>query len=93
MRGYRSHQLKGRAETVAKLIEAGHERHLPHVPGFVQQTNKNGKRYWTLAGSPGMLIPVRDVEGRIVGIKIRKDDVGKGEVCLAHVAGKNATAK
>jgi hypothetical protein len=76
---YRSLELTGRAEAVAKLIEAGHEPLLPHVPGFIQKANKAGRRYWTLAGSPGMLIPVRDVEARILALKIRRDDAGSGK--------------
>ena len=90
---YRSHGLTGRAEAVAKLIEAGHERHLPHVPGFVVKTNKNGRRYWTLAGSPGMLIPIRDVDGRIGGLKIRKDDASKGGKYAWLTSRKNRDGK
>ena len=76
---YRSLELRGRAATVAKLIEAGHEKHLPRVPGFIQKTGKDGARYWTLSGSPGLVIPVRDTQGRIVGLKIRRDDTTRGK--------------
>ena len=76
---YRSLPLRGRAKIVAKLIAAGAEKHFPHVPGFIQKTGDDGSRYWTLAGSPGMLIPVRDIEGRIVALKIRRDDAKHGK--------------
>jgi hypothetical protein len=36
------------------------------VLGFVVRRSQNGKVYWTIAGSTGLLIPVRDVAGRIV---------------------------
>jgi hypothetical protein len=45
------------------------------VPGFVlRKAKKGGKPYVTIAGSPGIVIPVRDHEGRIVGCQVRADD-------------------
>ena len=41
---------------------------LEGVPGFYL----NGR--WTLAGTNGLLIPVRDVYGRIVGFQVKPDD-------------------
>jgi hypothetical protein len=43
------------------------------VPAFVIR-ERDGRRYITLAGAPGLLIPVRDLAGRIVALKIRHDD-------------------
>ena len=75
--GYRSWPLQGRALLARKLIEAGLESHFPKVPGFVQREGNEGRKYWTFAGSPGLLIPSLDVEGRIVKFLIRPDDSKK----------------
>ena len=42
------------------------------VPGFIVKEGKSGN-YWTLTGSPGILVPVRDLHGRIIALKIRLD--------------------
>jgi hypothetical protein len=74
--GYRT-LGKGRAKALRELIAAGLEHHLPKIPGcFVQE--RDGKRYWTLAGKGGLLVPVRDPQGRIVALLVRGDDPGKG---------------
>lgn len=47
---------------------------LAGVPGFVRRTSKRTDRpFLTIAGAPGLLIPVRDLDGRIVALKIRRD--------------------
>lgn len=43
---------------------------LDGIPGFF----KNNRGEWTIAGSPGLLIPFRDSHGRIQGIQIRLDN-------------------
>ena len=70
--GYRT-LGKDRLAAVQSLIAAGMEKSLPRVPGFVVK-EKDGRRYWTVAGWGGLLIPVRDVKGRIVAILMRKDE-------------------
>ena len=52
---------------LAKLVGANHE--LLGIPGFYTRYDQ-----WTLAGPNGFLIPVRDKEGLIQGMKIRLDD-------------------
>ena len=42
------------------------------VPGVIVRKQR-GPEYVTLAGAPGIAIPVRNVKGRIVGIQIRVD--------------------
>lgn len=50
------------------------------VPGFYLHEASHGERpYWSIAGSSGLLIPVRDTEGRIQAFQIRRDDVRVGE--------------
>jgi hypothetical protein len=75
--GYKTLGLHGRARLVAEL-QRQFGAVLLTVPGFIVKEGV-GKPYRSLAGNPGMLIPVRDVQGRIVAIKIRRDDdVGAG---------------
>jgi hypothetical protein len=57
------------------VVEAGLEEHLPRVPGFKIVTAKNdGRRYWVLTVSEGVLIPVRSAAGLIVALKVRIPD-------------------
>ena len=51
---------------LARLVGAKHD--LLGIPGFYQRFGE-----WTLAGPNGFLIPVRDKEGLIQGMKIRLD--------------------
>ncbi len=86
--GYRTLPLKGRAQALARLIEAGLEKHLPGVPGcYVKE--KDGRRFWTLAGSPGLLIPVRDDQQRIVGLVTRTDEKKKDKYRWLSSAGQD----
>lgn len=65
---YRSlpHTPQGR-RLLAELVGASHT--LLGIPGFYLQND-----CWTIAAPSGMLIPVRDKEGLIQGLKIRLDD-------------------
>ena len=51
---------------LASLVGMGHELH--GLPGFYTKDNQ-----WTVAGPNGVLIPVRDKDGLIQGMKIRLD--------------------
>jgi hypothetical protein len=46
---------------------------LDGVPGFFRKDSEAGPR-WTIAGSPGLLIPCRATDGRIRALRIRPDD-------------------
>lgn len=68
--GYRTLPQRGRveiAERVAGRVDPS------GVPGFYRLGSR-----WCLAGPPGILIPVRDFAGRILGIQIRRDNPGEG---------------
>lgn len=69
--------IKGRAAIAADLINQGLEEELARVPGFIVKQNERGI-FWTIAGRAGLLIPVRDVEGRIVAVIVRATDDGNG---------------
>jgi len=43
-----------------------------HIPGLYR-AERGGQHWWSLAGASGLTIPVRDIDGRIVGLKIRAD--------------------
>jgi len=65
-----------RRRAMQALIRAGLEKELPGVPGcFV--TEKDGRRCWTVSGKGGLLIPVRDIAGKIVALMLRLDGVTK----------------
>ena len=76
--GYGTLRTSGRAALAKKLLfEFGSD--VMKVPGlYVGTNNRSGERYLTLAGSAGMLIPVRDVQGRIVALKVRADEERPG---------------
>jgi putative DNA primase/helicase len=63
---------------VQAVLQAGFESDLPRVPGFYIQ-RKEGHTYWSIAGMGGLLIPVRDVQQRIVGLIVRADEPKLGK--------------
>lgn len=69
---YRSHGGQGRGRKAVAMLQRFGDR-IFGVPGFVVRDGDGGK-YPTIAGASGMLIPARDIEGRIVGLKVRADD-------------------
>jgi hypothetical protein len=73
---YRTLPVQGRARIAKELRERFGDA-LLQVPGFALK-EKAGQRYVTIAGAAGMLVPVRDLEGRIVALKVRRDDPGNG---------------
>src|SRR5262249_13133922 len=79
--GYRLLEVRGRARLVGELGERFGPT-LFRVPGFITKQGASD-RYATLAGAAGMLIPVRDLQGRIVALKIRRDEADQGPRYLA----------
>ena len=66
--GYKSMpETEAERRLLASLLRCDHELH--GLPGFYK---KDGA--WTLAGANGFLIPVRNKDGLIQGMKIRLDD-------------------
>jgi hypothetical protein len=69
--GYKSLPVQGRS----RIARALHEKlgdALLRVPGFAVKEGANGS-YLTVRGPAGILVPVRDVAGRIVALKVRRD--------------------
>jgi len=81
-RGYRSLPPGGRPwsreDLARRLAERFGSEVLAAVPGFVQRESKRDRHYWTIAGPAGLLIPVRNLEGRIIALKVRRDGDGDG---------------
>ena len=63
-----------------------HEHVAGGVPGLAWKTGDDGRGWWTLGGSPGLLIPVRDPAGRIVALKVRRRDVEPGQQRYLYVS-------
>lgn len=76
-RRYRTLPLRSRAAVAKNLLNTYSAETLLKVPGFYIK-EESGKRWMTLAGTPGILIPVRNTAGQIVGLKIRADNPGNG---------------
>jgi hypothetical protein len=66
-----------RAGVLRSLRELFDDSLLLSVPGVVVKDGPHGK-YLTLAGLPGLLVPVRSVAGHVVGLVVRPDDPGDG---------------
>src|SRR5262249_10341255 len=75
-RRYRSLPVHGRARLAQELREQ-HGDAVLRVPGIIVR-EREGRRYLTVAGAAGLLIPVRDAAGRIVALAVRRDDKGNG---------------
>ena len=69
-REFKSLPLKGRFSIVQRMCEKFGKTLLLKVPGFYS----NNKSRISLAGPPGILIPVRNVQEEIIALKIRRDD-------------------
>jgi DNA primase len=76
-RQYDTLPLKGRAALAERFVNWWGADVCAQVPGFYV-AERNGQRWWTLAGAAGLLIPVRDLEGHIVALKVRADAPGNG---------------
>lgn len=76
-RGYRTLPLEGRAALARAIVSRVGEGAAAGVPGVVV-ASEGGRSWWTLAGAPGLLVPVRDPAGRVVALKIRRDGADDG---------------
>jgi hypothetical protein len=73
-RGYGTLPGQGRAPLARELRERFGDAVL-RVPGFVTR-ERDGRRYLTLAGSAGLLVPVRDMAERVVALLVRREGDG-----------------
>jgi hypothetical protein len=70
---YRSYPLKGRHEIASYLVERFGATVCSLVPGIGQERVRKS-RWWKLTGAPGLLVPVRNLLGQIVALKVRSND-------------------
>ena len=71
--GYRTcHRRVGKIWPTSSSSASGRRS----VGGYQDSMRRAG--WWSVAGASGMLVPVRDIERRIVALKIRADDAGEG---------------
>jgi hypothetical protein len=84
---YRTLPARGRAEIARAVVDRFPERLTLSVPGFHVRDGESSS-YVTLAGPPGLLIPVLDMRGRVVALKVRrdKDDEGPRYVYVSGTA-------
>jgi DNA primase len=75
--GYRTLPRDGRAALARRLVDRYGPDTCARVPGLWVDT-QGTQRWWTLAGAPGLLIPVRNIDNRIVALKVRADSAGEG---------------
>jgi hypothetical protein len=76
-RGYRTWPERGPARW--RLARSILDRYGPEalaVPGLVRRTARSGREYLDLCGPAGLAIPVRDLDGRILAVVIRRDVSG-----------------
>jgi hypothetical protein len=70
---YRTLPKAGRAALARELLERFPARLLATVPGFCMREGTRGP-YPSFGGAPGLLIPVLDLDGFVVALKVRRDD-------------------
>jgi hypothetical protein len=76
-RRYRTLPIAGRAALAKCLVAKIGADLCAQVPGFYR-AKRNGQYWWSLAGAAGLVIPVRDLDGHIVALKVRADNPGEG---------------
>jgi hypothetical protein len=76
-RHYRTLPLEGRAALAKRLVDWLSADVCVQVPGF-HVAERNGQRWWSLAGAAGLLIPVCNLDGHVVALKVRADAPGDG---------------
>lgn len=76
-RGYRTLAADGRTIRARQLLEHFGPDVCITIPGLYVHT-QGARRWWGLAGAPGLVIPVRDRQGQVVGLKVRADHPGEG---------------
>ena len=76
-RQYGTLPLQGRAALAKAMVAWWGAAVCAQVPGFYVAEH-DGRRWWSLAGAAGLLIPVRNLDGHIVALKVRADIPGDG---------------
>ena len=81
---YRSWSPDGRDELIRNLLTQFNKDELGQVPGFILNSDGN----LSMVGiSSGLLVPVRNANGLIVAMKIRRDDTSDGRGKFMSLSG------
>lgn len=73
---YRTLPLEGRARLARAIEHVMGSDALASIPGIVWE-QRDGRGWWSVRGAPGMLVPSRDLEGKIVALKVRSDEIDR----------------
>lgn len=71
--GYASLERDGRAALGRAIVDAVGQDAARGVPGYVLR-GEGFERWPSIAGSPGLLVPCRDLAGRVLGVQVRRDN-------------------
>jgi uncharacterized protein DUF3854/uncharacterized protein DUF927 len=82
---YRTLPPRGRAEIGREVLERFAPQVVLSVPGFHLSESDSGS-YVTFAGPSGLLIPVLDLAGRVIALKVRRDRVAGDEPRFVYVS-------
>ncbi len=63
----------GRARVSRELVDRFGASICASIPGLYLKC-VDGGTWWSIAGASGLLIPIRDLQGRVIAFKIRADD-------------------
>ena len=74
--GYKTFPSSEYYEIAAKLVDKFGISTMNQIPGFAIKKGRYGS-YPTIISPPGIAIPIRNVQGQIIGIQIRTDQNGK----------------
>ena len=72
-RQYRSLPRFDRAKLAGRLVDRFGAELCRHIPGL-HRVEHAERGWWSLAGAPGLLIPVRDLDRHIIALLVRRDD-------------------
>lgn len=77
---YRTLPERGRAALARAIVDRYGVDLARRVPGIVWRTDDTdpSRGWWSFAGPAGIVIPCRDLAGRIRALKVRRDDPGEG---------------
>lgn len=89
--GYRSLPVQGRAALALAVLNEVGEDAARGVPGVIW--TEDGRRgWWSFAGSAGLVVPVRNLAGAVVALKIRRRDPCEGPRYLYVTSAKHGGA-
>ena len=84
---YRSLPVGSRNKLADELVKDFGQAICLRVPGLYVK-RQGGREHWNVAGDVGLVIPVRDVEGRTVALKVRLDRREEGSPKYRYISSK-----